>query len=114
MRNDDLIRIRHMLDAAKNAIESVQNSTLADLEKNHIWALGLVKCIEIIGEAASKVKEDTREQFPQIPWNQIVAMRNRLIHVYFELDMEQVWKALTEDIPALATELEGILKINPT
>lgn len=102
-----------MLDAAREVTESIHGRSRAYLDSNRIWALGLVKCIEIVGEAASRVTLESGEQFPEIPWAQIIAMRNRLIHVYFEVDMDQVWKALTEDIPPLAEHLEKILKNNP-
>ena len=66
-------------------------------------------CLEIVGEAAARVKKRTRAKYPQIPWTQIITMRNRLVHVYFEIDQDQVWKAVTEDMPPLAEELERIL-----
>jgi uncharacterized protein with HEPN domain len=71
---------------------------------------GLVKCVEIIGEAAARVGADTKGTYPQIPWAQIVAMRNRLVHAYFDIDLDQVWKAATEDLPPLVVALESILE----
>jgi uncharacterized protein with HEPN domain len=106
---DDRIRMRHMLDAAKEAIEAIKGRSRGDLARNHIWTLGLVKCIEIIGEAAARLPAETKTKYPQIPWTQIIAMRNRLVHVYFEVDLEQVWKALAEDLPPLVRQLENIL-----
>lgn len=79
------------------------------MAKNHVWTLGLVKCIEIIGEAAARLSDETKKKYPQIPWTQIIAMRNRLVHVYFEVDLEQVWKALAEDLPPLVEQLEKVL-----
>jgi uncharacterized protein with HEPN domain len=72
--------------------------------------LGLVKCIEIIGEAAANVSLEIRNRHPQIPWKQIVAMRHRLVHVYFDLNLDVLWKAFIEDLPPLIAELEKILK----
>ncbi len=109
MPRDDLTRMRHMLDAAKEAAQSAQKRSRADLGRDRIWSLGLVKCVEVIGEAASRVGQETQEKHPQIPWSQIVAMRNRLVHAYFDLDLDQVWKAVTEDIPPLIETLEKIL-----
>ena len=110
MFKDDQSRLRHMLDGAREALASIGGRVRADMERDHIWMLGLVKCVEIIGEAAARIGEDTRKRFPQIPWAQIIAMRNRLVHVYFDIDPEQVWKAVTEDLPPLVAELERILE----
>ncbi|MCX5858370.1 MAG: DUF86 domain-containing protein [Proteobacteria bacterium] len=109
MLKDDKIRIKHMLDAAKEAVNSTSGSTRSDLGKDHIRVLGLVKCVEIVGEAASRVGKETRDSYPEIAWNQIVAMRNRLVHVYFDIDLEQVWKTVSEDLPPLIDQLEKIL-----
>lgn len=109
MPRDDLTRMRHMLDAAKEAAQPAQKRSRADLARDRIWSLGLVKCVEVIGEAASRVGLETQEKHPQIPWSQIVAMRNRLVHAYFDIDLDQVWKAVTEDIPPLIETLEKIL-----
>ncbi len=99
-----------MLDAAREAMKSAAGRGRSDLDKDYVWTLGLVKCVEIIGEAAAHVGNDTRESFPKIPWLQIVAMRNRLVHVYFDIDLDEVWKAVTEDLPPLVMELDKILE----
>jgi uncharacterized protein with HEPN domain len=72
--------------------------------------LGLVKCVEIIGEAAARMGKETKDRNPQVPWAQIIAMRNRLVHLYFEIDLDQVWKAITEDLPPLAVQLQAMLE----
>ncbi len=110
MSKNDRIRVQHMVDAAREALDSVKERTRTDLEKNRVWALGLVKCVEIIGEAASRVSEGARKQYPQIPWVQIITMRNRLVHAYFDIDLDQVWKAVSEDLPPLLEALEKVLK----
>lgn len=74
--------------------------------------MGLVKCVEIIGEAAARIGEETKERNPQIPWAQIVAMRNRLVHLYFDIDLDQVWNAVTEDSPARVTQLKELLEVD--
>ena len=110
MRKDDLIRIRHMYDAASDALDFVKNKTRNDLDDNRILALSLVKSIEIIGEAASKVSKESREQFPEIPWAVIVAMRNRLIHAYYDIDLDRVWDTVMDDLPPLASALQVIIR----
>ena len=110
MSKDDWIRIKHMLDAAEEVRKSVAGRQRDDLEKDYVWTLGLVKCVEIIGEAAAQVARDTKASYPQIPWSQIIGMRNRLIHAYFDIDLDQVWKTAIEDLPPLVTALERILE----
>ncbi len=72
-------------------------------------ALSLVKTIEIMGEAASKVSEDLRRDEPDIPWREIVAIRNRLIHGYFDINHDIVWQTVTKELPPLIAKLESIL-----
>jgi len=71
--------------------------------------LSLVKCVEIIGEAASKVSAETRSRHPLVPWEEIVGMRNRLIHAYFDIDLDRVWDTVTADLPPLRTVLEEMV-----
>jgi len=98
-----------MLDEAREAMRSASRRTRKDLENDLVWTLGLVKCVEIIGEAAARIGKETKERNPQIPWAQIVAMRNRLVHLYFDIDLDQVWKAVAEDLPALVKQLQEML-----
>ena len=110
MLRDDFIRVRHMLDAAKEAISFADNKTRDDLENNRMLALSIVKSIEIVGEAASKVTKGSREEHPEIPWTDIVAMRNRLIHAYFDIDLDRVWDTVTDDLPSLTALLEDVVR----
>ena len=71
--------------------------------------LSLVKDIEIVGEAASKVSLETRERCGGIPWLDIIDMRNHLIHAYFDVDLNIVWNTITKDLPPLIKELEKII-----
>ncbi len=104
----DAIRIRHMLDAAQEAVSFVVGHTREDLDSNRMLVLSLVKSVEILGEAATKVGGDTRGIYPNIPWQVIVAMRNRLIHGYFDINLDVVWATITDDLPPLIAELEKI------
>lgn len=80
MRKDDEIRLRHMLDAAHEALSFVRGRKRCDLDNDRQLVLALIKDIEILGEAATRVLEPTRRDLPEIPWEQIVGMRNRLVH----------------------------------
>jgi uncharacterized protein with HEPN domain len=109
MRGDDLIRIHHMLDAAKEALSFARNKTRGDLDSERMLVLSILKAIEIIGEAASKVTQETREAYTELPWANIIAMRNRLIHVYFDIDLDRVWDTVTDDLPPLIVSLGKII-----
>jgi len=109
MSKSDLIRLRHMLEAATEAVKFAQDHSRSDLSQNPVWALGLVKCLEMVGEAAARISLEAKAECPHIPWAPIVAMRNRLVHVYFDVDFDQIWKALTDDLPPLITQLAKIL-----
>jgi len=69
----------------------------------------VVRNLEIIGEAARRIPEEIRRRHPEIPWNQIVGLRNRLAHGYFVIDMEVVWQIAANELPALRKGLEAIL-----
>jgi len=109
MRKDDSVRLLHILEAAKEAISFTTGKTRESLESDRQLALALVKDIEIIGEAAAHVTAGRRSEHLQIPWNKIIGMRNRLIHAYFEINLDILWKTIIEDIPPLITELEKIV-----
>ena len=73
-------------------------------------ALSLARCLEIMGEAASKVTEETRVGFPRIPFVETISMRNRLIHAYFDLNLDIVWTTVNDDLPAVIPALESALR----
>jgi uncharacterized protein with HEPN domain len=98
-----------MLDAAKEALSFAQNKSRAHLDSDRMLVLSIVKSVEIIGEAASKVTQGTRETYTELPWANIVAMRNRLIHVYFDIDLDRVWDTVTDDLPPLISSLGKII-----
>ena len=74
----------------------------------------LVRALEIVGEAAARISEPTRTGHPEIPWTAIIGMRNRLVHGYFDVDLEIVWRTATESLPALIVTLESLLSPPPT
>jgi len=109
MRRDDSIRFRHMLDAAKEVMSFATNKTRRALDNDRMLTLSLVKSIEIIGEAASKVTDETKKRFPEIPWTNMIAMRNRLIHAYFDIDLDVLWGTIVDDLPPFIEDLEKII-----
>jgi len=106
---EDGIRLHHMLDAAREALDFAQGRRREDLEVDRQLVLSLVRSLEVIGEAASKVSAEFKAARPDIPWLDITGMRNRLIHAYFDVNLNVVWKTVTQEMPALAEQLEEIL-----
>lgn len=103
---DDRARLLHMLDAAKTALELASNETRASLDTDIKLSLSLVRLVEIMGEAANNVSPEKQTELSDIPWRQIVGMRNRIVHAYFEVDLNIVWRTVNEEFPALVTILE--------
>jgi len=98
-----------MLDAAIEIQQYVESSTREDLNRDRKLVHSLVRLLEIIGEAATQVSEELRENVPDIPWPVLVGMRNRLIHAYFSINLDVVWSTSIEDIPSLIRELKTLL-----
>jgi len=88
-----------MLDSAHDVAEFSRGRCRADLDTDRQLALALVKAIEIIGEAAHQVSADTRRDLPGIPWEDLVGMRHRLVHAYFDVNLDILWRTATEDVP---------------
>jgi uncharacterized protein with HEPN domain len=110
MQHEDSIRVRHMIEAVQTALGFISGRQAADLDSDRMLLFALMRAIEVIGEAASKVSEEARRSSPEIPWSLIVSMRNRLIHAYYDIDREILWKTVTSELPALLPRLQAVLK----
>jgi len=91
------------------ALEMTAGYERADVATNIMLAMALTRCLEILGEAASKMSADTSSRFPAIPFAKIVSMRNRLIHAYFDVNLDIVWMTVTDDLPTLLPALDDPL-----
>ena len=109
MLQPDEIRMRHMLDAAREAVAFSRNRERRDLDRDRMLVLSLVKAIEIVGEAASQVTSATTEQLPDVPWADVIGTRHRLVHAYFDVNLDIVWKTVRQDLPGLIQILERAL-----
>ena len=109
-RHDPMVRVRHMLDHAREAVEMVRGKTRADLDADRQLNLALVRLVEVIGEAAARIPDDFRARYPQVPWRQIVGMRHRMIHDYDVIDFDILWVVLRQDLPPLIEQLETIVR----
>ncbi len=109
MRPDDVVRIRHMIEAADAAASFIGDRGQAELESDLMLLFALVRAVEIVGEAAARVSPETRTRCPEVPWSAIVAMRNRLVHAYFDIDRRILWRTVTDELPRLRRELGRLL-----
>ena len=108
MRAEDRIRLRHMVEAAESAVQFIAGRQRPDLEEDRMLLFALVHAIEILGEAASRITDETRATYPGIPWRAIIGMRNRLIHAYFAINTTIVWQTVTQEIPVLLPQLRAL------
>jgi uncharacterized protein with HEPN domain len=102
-----------MLEAAREARHFAKGKTRSDIDRDRLLALALMRCIEIVGEAATNVSNECRETLPAIPWKSILGMRNRLVHAYFEIDLDVVWYTTTISLPPLIQILEEAITSEP-
>jgi len=88
------------MDAAREAEGFVRGKQREDLDSDRLLVLGLMKAVEIIGEAAYQISPSTRSQLPGIPWEDIIGMRHRLVHAYFDIDLDILWHTVQDDLPS--------------
>lgn len=105
---DDGIRARHILDAAREAVAFIQGRSRHELDTDRKLSLSLVRLLEIIGEAARGISTEFRQTHPDLAWKKMIGMRDRLIHAYFDINLDVVWKTVKNDLPALIEKLEKI------
>jgi len=98
-----------MLEAARTAVGFARHRGRSDMETDELAAHGLVRLIEIVGEAAGRVSPGTQAALPELPWSAMVGMRNRLVHGYYDIDRDRVWDTLVHDLPPLIAVLERYL-----
>ena len=108
MRHDDAY-VLDMLLAAREATAFAADLNIDEFERHRMAQLAILKSIEVIGEAASHVSPGYRESHPEIPWSRIVGMRNRLVHGFFNVNLERVWETVRQDIPRLIRQLEPLI-----
>ena len=108
-RHDPLVRAQHMRDHSREAIDLLGEKTLDDLLHDRTLQLALVRLVEIVGEASTRVTAALKRQHPAIPWGEIAGMRNKLIHEYEYVDVNIVYNTVRNDLPPLITQLDEVL-----
>ncbi|MBU0628386.1 MAG: DUF86 domain-containing protein [Nanoarchaeota archaeon] len=110
MKKDNSVYLKHILDSIKRIEEYTKEISKEQFMSKNIVQAAAIREIEIIGEATKMIDNKFKEDYGSIPWKSIAGMRDKLIHGYFGVDLEAVWKTIEEDIPYLKRELT---KVNP-
>lgn len=110
MRRNITIYIKDMLKNMKDAQEFIGNMTYEEFVKDKKTSYAVVRCIEIIGEAAKNVPENIRNKYPKIPWKKMAGMRDKVIHFYFGVDLQKVWLVIKKDVPQLKPFIKKVLE----
>jgi len=108
MDKKDLNRLNHMFDAAKAICHHIAHKNASDLERDRLLLGGIIRELLLIGEAANAVSPQARAEIPDIPWKEVIGMRNQLIHGYFDISYRIIWSTVTEDVPKLIAVLEKV------
>jgi uncharacterized protein with HEPN domain len=109
-RHDDRTYLRHMLDHARTALDLASGKPCSSLDTEPVLRYALLHLICIVGEAAGRVSPAGRAKYAQLPWRDIVGMRNMLVHGYDVVDLDILWKTIEEDLPALHSMLDSIIE----
>jgi len=108
MRHDDAYLLDRLL-AAREAGTFTADLTFTEFKRNRMAQLAILKAVELVGEAASQISPEGKEAHPEIPWAKIIGMRNRLVHGYFNVNLERVWETVEQDLPHLIALLEPLV-----
>lgn len=108
MRRDDE-RLEDILEAVETARRFASGRSRSDLDRDELLAAGLVHMIVVIGEAAAAVSERTRKRLPDLPWRGMIGMRNAVIHAYWRVDLDALWRTVEHDLPELAAGVRRAL-----
>lgn len=102
--------LKDILDNAERALRFVQGVSKKALQENDEKLFAVIRALEIIGEATKHIPPSIRKQYAEIPWQKMAGMRDILIHGYFGVDFEVIWKTLRQDLPPLRKAAARILK----
>lgn len=113
MPKDSKVYVQHMLDHSREVVALTQNLPEAEFNRNRVLRLAVTRLIQIIGEAARRVPDDFKQAHPLVPWQDVVGMRNILVHDYLSVDDRIVWRTAVQELPLLVKQLDEILGKSP-
>jgi uncharacterized protein with HEPN domain len=109
MKKDDSVYLRHIIDAFMQIEDYMDGVSYDEFISNKLLQDGVIRQLEVMGEAARNLSEDLRCEYPQIPWRQMIGLRNRMIHAYFNVNLQIIWEIIQGDLPDLKRETKQIL-----
>jgi len=109
MKRDDTVYLKHIFDAIERTQEYLAGVSYDQFAQSHLLQDGVVRQLEIIGEAARNISEVFKKVHAELPWDKMVGMRNRLIHAYFAVNLPIVWDTAQTDLPPLRQQIARIL-----
>lgn len=109
MERNDEKRLTHMLEAAKDAVGFLKDKTRDDLDRDKQLTLSLLKSLEMIGEAASKVSKECQLGCEPIPWDNVIELKQQVVHTYWDIDRDWIWNTVTNDLPPIIKALEHLV-----
>lgn len=112
MRHEDAVRLNHMRDAAEEALGYGQGMTLDQFRADTRTQRAVTYCIQVIGEAAYHIAQETRDEFPEVPWPKLVGTRHRLVHGYLEVDVEILWAVVDQHLEPLLEALHAVPRLD--
>ena len=102
--------LQDILEAIHRIESYVENVNRSTFEKEQMRFDAVIRNLEIIGEAVTRVPKSIQKNYPNVSWREIVGFRNRLIHAYFDIDIDIVWDAVQSELPILKTQIQRIIK----
>jgi uncharacterized protein with HEPN domain len=110
MQRDDSVYLKHIRDAILKIEGYTKRVSVSSFKTDTLIQDGVIRQIEIIGEATKRLSDEIRKDNKDVPWEDIAGMRDKFIHDYFGVDIEKVWLTVQNDIPVLKKQISRILK----